>query len=203
MLSVVVLGLLLGMRHATDADHVVAVATIVSRKHDVRLAAWVGALWGLGHTVTIVLVGTPIILFKWAVAPRVALAMEFAVGVMLVLLGLRNLGTTGSRDVEHGHPHVRPVAVGIVHGLAGSAAVALLVLTAIRDPSWAIAYLLVFGLGTVIGMVLVTTAIALPFAVAGTGSPRTHSYLRMATGLLSVGFGLFIAYRIGFVDGLF
>jgi high-affinity nickel permease len=203
MLSVVVLGLLLGMRHATDADHVVAVATIVSRQRDLRLAAWVGALWGLGHTVTIVLVGAPIVLFNWVVAPRVALAMEFAVGVMLVLLGLRNLGTTSAGDVAHGHPHVRPIAVGIVHGLAGSAAVALLVLTTIRDPSWAIAYLLVFGLGTVIGMVLVTTAIALPFAVAGNGSPRTHSYLRMTTGLLSFGFGLFIAYRIGIVDGLF
>ena len=99
---------------------------------------------------------------------------------------------------------VRPVAVGIVHGLAGSAAVALLVVTAIRDPKWAIAYLLVFGLGTIAGMVLITTAIAVPFAAAAHDqSAKTHGYIRVATGVLSVGFGLFLAYRIGMVDGLF
>ncbi len=226
MLSVVVLGFLLGMRHATDTDHVVAVAAIVSRKRAVKLAACVGALWGLGHTLTIVLVGTPIILFNWVVAPRVGLAMEFAVGVMLVLLGLRNLRSAPAGDAAaHGHSHaadepsvgrldrafgglgayqlIRPIGVGIVHGLAGSAAVALLVLTTIRDPSWAVAYLLVFGLGTVVGMVLITTAIAIPLAAVGGRSPKTHGYLRLATGVLSFGFGLFIAYQIGIVDGLF
>jgi high-affinity nickel permease len=196
MLSVVVLGFLLGMRHATDADHVVAIATIVSRERVMRTAAWIGALWGIGHTVTIMLVGAPIVLFNWVVAPRFGLAMELAVGVMLVLLGLRNLAP------HHRHSHadeksLRPFVVGIVHGLAGSAAVALLVLTTIQDATWAIAYLLVFGIGTVAGMVMITTAIAIPLAGARSCSARTHGYIRAATGLLSFGFGLFLAYRIG------
>ncbi|MEP6592737.1 MAG: high-affinity nickel-transport family protein [Acidobacteriota bacterium] len=247
--SIVALGFLLGVRHATDVDHVVAVATIVSRQRMVKFAALVGALWGLGHTLTIVLVGAPIILFNWAVAPRVGLAMEFAVGCMLVLLGLRNLplrwsrpalaGSRGPSAVHaHGdyvhahvqesvpgaHPHppgdtplgrldrafggmglyqtARPVVVGTVHGLAGSAAVALLVLTTIRDPRWAVAYLALFGVGTVAGMVLITTVMALPIARAGC-SAATHQRLRVATGLLSLAFGLFLAYKVGVVDGLF
>lgn len=246
--SIVALGFLLGVRHATDVDHVVAVATIVSRQRMVRFAALVGALWGLGHTLTIVLVGAPIILFNWAVAPRVGLAMEFTVGCMLVLLGLRNLPLRFStpaaerrgkahvhthgdyvhahvhEPVPEAHPHppgdtplgrldrafggigfyqaARPVVVGTVHGLAGSAAVALLVLTTIRDPRWAVAYLALFGVGTVAGMVLITTVMALPFARAGC-SAATHRRLRVATGLLSLGFGLFLAYRVGVVDGLF
>ena len=224
--SIVALGFLLGMRHATDVDHVVAVATIVSRERMVRAAAWVGALWGLGHTLTIVLVGVPIILFNWVVAPRVGLAMEFAVGLMLMLLGLRNLTHSHPhRHAPESHPHmpddtplgrldrifgglgfyhgVRPIVVGIVHGLAGSAAIALLVLTTIQDPAWAVAYLLVFGIGTVAGMVLITTAIAMPFAGAIARSVSAHRPLRIATGLLSFGFGVFLAYRIGVVDGLF
>lgn len=235
MISIVTLGFLLGMRHATDADHVVAVATIVSRERVVRMAAWIGALWGIGHTVTIVAVGTPIVLLNWVVAPRIGLAMEFAVGAMLIFLGLRNLtGMDSSRtpeapiaqpnDPPHGHVHasdlasrfdqifgglraysvIRPLVIGVVHGLAGSAAIALLVLTTIRDPRWAVAYLIVFGAGTVAGMIIITTAIAYPFARAGgSTSDTTRGYVRLATGLLSVAFGAFIAYRIGIVDGLF
>ena len=223
------------MRHATDVDHVLAVATIVSRERLVRLAAWIGALWGIGHTLTIVAVGVPIVVFNWVVAPRLGLAMEFAVGTMLIVLGLRNLIGLRTPDVSrdgelgsiagHPHPHadeesgwgwldrtfgglgiynvLRPLVIGIVHGLAGSAAVALLVLTTIHDPRWAVMYLVVFGLGTVAGMVLITTAIAYPFARVGDRSHATRGYVRLATGLLSLAFGVFIAYRIGVADGLF
>jgi high-affinity nickel-transport protein len=97
----------------------------------------------------------------------------------------------------------RPLIVGIVHGLAGSAAVALLVLATIRDPRWAMAYLLVFGLGTIVGMVSITVAIAVPFAYTTRRHAMTNHRLRVAAGLLSVGFGLFLAWRVGFVDGLF
>jgi high-affinity nickel-transport protein len=97
----------------------------------------------------------------------------------------------------------RPLVVGLVHGLAGSAAVALLVLATIRDPWWAIAYLLVFGLGTIAGMGLVTLAVALPFAFAAGRSAAFHRALATASGLLSLAFGLFLAYQIGVVDGLF
>lgn len=224
--SIVALGFLLGMRHATDADHVVAVATIVSREHTMKVAAGIGAWWGLGHTLTIVLVGAPIILFNWVVPPRVGLTMELSVGLMLIFLGGRNVtGILRTFDPSASHSHqsenswcgrlpqafgqrptsqmVRPVLVGIVHGLAGSAAVALLVLTTIREPLWAVAYLVVFGIGTVAGMVVVTSVLALPFTSATAGIDRTHRRLQLVTGLLSVAFGCFIAYKIGIVGGVF
>jgi hypothetical protein len=204
-LSTIILGFFLGMRHATDPDHVVAVATIVSREQKLGPAAWIGALWGAGHTVTIAAVGGAIILFNWAVPPRVGLSMELAVGVMLVVLGLYNL-TGGGQAVARFRTFqiARPFFVGIVHGLAGSAAIALVVLTTIRRPLWGVAYLLVFGVGTVAGMALVTTAIAAPFAYSTRRFEIHHqSKLQLATGMLSVAFGLFLVYKIGYVDGLF
>jgi len=222
-LSILTLGFVLGMRHATDADHVVAIATIVSRQRAVKSAAWIGALWGLGHTLTIVAVGIPIVLFHWVVSPRLGLAMELAVGLMLILLGLRNLRSHARASAAMARQHThdddlgrldrlfgglgvyqagRPLIVGIVHGLAGSAAIALLVLTTIRDPWWALGYLVVFGLGTVAGMVLITTAIAVPFA-GSVRSDRTRRRLGLVTGVLSVSFGLFLTYQIAIVNGLF
>ena len=251
--SLLAVGFFLGMRHATDADHVIAISTIVSRQRSMRSAAMIGALWGLGHTLTVMLVGGAIILFTITIPPRVGLAMEFAVGVMLVLLGFLNLTglnlwirdnvapgsplhghTHAHGDYAHSHVHgheqgahghkeeqtpqawldrklggiglyqvVRPLVVGIVHGLAGSAAVALLVLTAIDDPKWGMLYLFLFGVGTVAGMMLITAAIAAPFAYSMGRFPRFNAYLRVASGLLSLGFGLFLIYYIGYVDGLF
>ncbi|HVY07154.1 MAG TPA: hypothetical protein VHB46_14370 [Burkholderiales bacterium] len=252
-LSLLAVGFFLGMRHATDADHVIAISTIVSRQRSMRSAALIGAIWGLGHTLTVTLVGGAIILFTITIPPRMGLAMEFAVGVMLVLLGFMNLtglnrwirdnvvpgspihGHThahgdyahshvhGHGEVGHGHPDdqtpqawldrklggigayqlARPLVVGIVHGLAGSAALALLVLTAIDNPWWALFYLFLFGIGTVTGMMLITVAIAAPFAYSMNRFPRFNAYLRVASGLLSLGFGLFLIYYIGYVDGLF
>jgi ABC-type nickel/cobalt efflux system permease component RcnA len=258
LLAVVLLGFFLGMRHATDPDHVIAVTTIVARQRQRGGAALIGALWGLGHTLTILVVGGGIVLLGWVIPHRVELLLELVVGAMLIALGLVNLwgvrpAVPGDRapqrghdqsgvhvhphahgDYVHTHPHqhdpeshphtaeqtplarldhrlgslslyqaVRPVVVGIVHGLAGSAAVALLVLAAIRDPAWSILYLLVFGLGTIAGMMLVTAAIAWPFARAGARYAGLGRGLRVASGLVSVGFGLVLAYKIGVVDGLF
>ncbi|MCU0870382.1 MAG: hypothetical protein MUF30_12445 [Burkholderiales bacterium] len=220
------LGFVLGMRHATDADHVVAITTIVGRARSLAPAAWIGVLWGAGHTLTVLAVGGAIVVFQIAIPARVGLAMEFAVGVMLVVLGVLALrgwwrdrrprlagpwiavepgpgvsaahalarpghtrvgraGVAGAHDHMHlhgdwvhahthdhgGHGHaehavptawldrrfgtlrgwsaLRPVAVGLVHGMAGSAAVALLALGAIHDPWWGMAYLMLFGFGTV------------------------------------------------------
>ena len=244
LLSIMLLGFFLGMRHATDPDHVIAVTTIVSRERSIFHAAIIGAIWGLGHTVTILLVGSAIILFKLEIPPRLGLSMELSVGFMLILLGVLNLTGAMQRAIEwiairrlgpgaHAHfifgrrvvhtheedgdPVVepawwnklsvfqmaRPLAVGIVHGLAGSAAVALLVLTTINRPAWAVAYLLIFGLGTVAGMMLITAAIALPFAYTVQHFGRLNRGLVMASGFLSLAFGLFLCYQIGFVDGLF
>jgi ABC-type nickel/cobalt efflux system permease component RcnA len=256
LLSIVALGFFLGMRHATDPDHVIAVTTIVSRQRSIRHAALIGVLWGLGHTITILAVGSAIILFGLVIPPRVGLAMELSVGLMLILLGVLNLSgimrwitetLTPSQVGGHSHPHgrgdyvhnhshgrnperhghaedarpmpvtlmdrtfgqmglyqvVRPFAVGIIHGLAGSAAVALLVLTTIRVPSWAVLYLLVFGIGTVAGMMLITAAIAVPFKFSETRFGRLNRGLGLVSGLVSLTFGVFIVYQMGFVNGLF
>jgi high-affinity nickel permease len=255
-ISIIALGFFLGMRHATDPDHVIAVTTIVSRQRSMRDAAAIGALWGVGHTITIVLVGSAIILFGVVIPPRLGLTMELSVGVMLILLGILNLSgfmrwiteqftPAAAASVAHVHPHahgdyihthahaheperhghtegatpvgwmdrvfgqlglyqaVRPLLVGLVHGLAGSAAVALLVLTTIRDPYGAIAYLLVFGIGTIAGMMIITTAIALPFKYSQQRFERLNRTLQVASGAISLAFGIFIVYKMGYVNAMF
>src|SRR5688500_12411135 len=179
-LAVLALGFLLGVRHAADPDHVVAVSTIVTRSGSVARAATVGALWGVGHTATILLVGGAIILFKLTITPRIGLAMELAVAAMLIVLGAVNLfGRPPANDASFAP--VRPVMIGFVHGLAGSAAVALLVLTTIEDSRWSLGYLVVFGLGTVAGMMLITAAIAVPVALGAVRVAGLHRHLRLAS----------------------
>lgn len=256
-LAILIVGFVLGMRHATDPDHVIAVSTIVSRERSIARAALIGILWGCGHTITIVAVGAAIIVFGLAIPVRAGLTMEFSVGLMLILLGVLNLSgamnwltqkfSPGHPKVEGQHAHLhehnsqlhlhwhahgagvehhaasltpparmrapfarlgvfhtlRPLFVGIVHGLAGSAAVVLLVLSTIRDPKWAVLYLLIFGLGTIAGMMLITAGIALPFSFAGYKFVWLNKGLITASGLVSLAFGLLICYRIGMVQGLF
>ena len=212
-LAILSLGFALGMRHATDSDHVVAVTTIVSRERSIRFAGVVGAVWGIGHTVTILLVGGAIILFHVTIPPRLGLSMEFAVALMLVVLGAANLAARGGAAHLHqdeprprrgGAPALlRSLFVGVVHGLGGSAAVALLVLTTIQEPRWAVLYLLLFGAGTIAGMMLLTSMIAVPFAVAADRFARVNRRMVQLTALASILLGLFIAYRIGFQDALF
>ena len=201
LLLTFVTSLLLGMRHATDPDHIVAVTTIVSRERSVWRSARIGAMWGVGHTLTIFLVGGAIILFKLAFTPRLGLSMELAVAVMLIVLGVLNL--TGMRPVTPAALNMRPFIIGVVHGLAGSAAATLLILPLIPDPRWALLYLVVFGLGTVAGMATITFAIAAPSVYAAERVGRVQRWIRVASGTVSVAFGLLLVYRIGFVDGLF
>ena len=254
--SILALGFFLGIRHATDPDHVIAITTIVTRERSIRRSTTVGILWGVGHTLTILLVGGMVILFGLVIPPRLGLTMEFSVALMLVLLGMFNLRAFRKSVDEiasdraesatfHSHFHhhwdngdrysrrndpaqqgqerndppqgrferligrlglyhtLRPLVVGSVHGLAGSAAIALLILATIRNPAWAMAYLLVFGLGTIAGMTLITTAIAIPSAYGARRLMRANRYLIVASGVLSFAFGLFLAYQISFVGGLF
>jgi hypothetical protein len=244
-LAIILLGLFLGMRHATDPDHVIAVSTIVSKQRGVSRAGLIGVIWGLGHTLTIFLVGAAIILFKIAIPARLGLGMELSVGLMLILLGFLNLAGVLQRimgrmipgsahgcatDMNHSSSQsalseppsdriagatqlttasmglfsiLRPLVVGIVHGLAGSAAVALLVMTTIRDPWWEIGYLLIFGFGTVIGMMLITALIALPFVYTARKLSWWNRGMAVTSGVLSLGFGMFLSYRICIADGLF
>jgi high-affinity nickel-transport protein len=257
LLSIIAIGFFLGMRHATDPDHVIAVTTIVSNQRKTSRAALIGAMWGLGHTVTILIVGAAIIVFNIVIPVRLGLTMELSVGFILILLGIWNLYSfmrtvpvptqaDGSvvpashhahphahGDYIHSHPHLhdpeshphspnqtplvrldrtfgniglyqllRPLVVGIVHGLAGSAAVALLILASIRTPSWAIAYLLVFGVGTIAGMMLITMSIASTFRYVGNRFASFSQRLGLVSGLVSLAFGLFLAYEIVFAQGL-
>ena len=236
-IGVLILGFFLGMRHATDPDHVIAVMTIVTRQRGIGKAGVIGALWGVGHTLTIFLVGASIILFKVVIPPRLGLSMEFAVGLMLILLGVLNLTgvlrwlqmrftpsmvmpvieeatsevapVVGGNWVDRNlrelgiYNALRPLLIGTVHGLAGSAAVTILVMTTISDSLWAVAYLLLFGLGTVAGMAAMTTAMALPIACTGRRFFRWNQAITVGSGLLSVAFGLFISFQIGVGGGLF
>jgi high-affinity nickel-transport protein len=198
-LSILLIGFVLGMRHATDADHVVAVTTIVSDQPSLWRASVVGALWGIGHSITILLVGGAIILFRIAIPPRLGLAMEFAVAIMLIVLGMVNLS---GRQIGSAASSARPLAVGFVHGLAGSAFVALLVVAAVPSPWLGLVYLALFGLGTVGGMALITVAIAMPSALTARRFVNMQRYLRLASGVASVAFGLLLAHN-GISDGLF
>lgn len=233
-LGIACFGLLLGMRHATDPDHVVAVTTMLSHERRFIAATRVGIVWGLGHTLTVLIVGASIILFKLAIPTRLGLAMEFAVAVVLILLGSGSAARLCRRFFDHNveplrekneasqelqknssadgmesnrlaarRPFLRSFAVGLVHGLAGSAAIALVVLSAIPQPMWATIYLSIFCIGTIIGMAMITTAIGMPFMLASRRMKQVHQLLVMGSGLLSVGFGLFLAWHIGFSDHLF
>lgn len=197
--SILLIGFVLGMRHATDPDHVVAVTTIVSDQPSLPRASAVGALWGIGHSITILLVGGAIVIFRVAIPPRLGLAMEFAVALMLIALGALNLS---GRQIAHAHSSARPLVVGFVHGLAGSAFVALLVVAAVPGPLLGLLYLALFGVGTVAGMGLITMAIAMPSALTARRFVHMQRYLRFASGVASVAFGLLLV-RNGIADGLF
>jgi high-affinity nickel-transport protein len=201
LLLTFITSLMLGMRHATDPDHIVAVTTIVSRERSIVKAAGIGALWGAGHTITLLVVGGAIIAFKIGLNARLGLSMEFCVAVMLIVLGVLNLFDVRTKS---GAPSAsRPFLVGVVHGLAGSAAAALLIVPLIDDPRWAALYLLTFGFGTIVGMAIITISIAAPSLLAAAHMPSLQRSLRIASGAVSLIFGLYLAQRIGFTDGLF
>jgi len=256
LLSILALGFFLGMRHATDPDHVIAITTIITRQRRISRAAVTGIVWGLGHTITIFAVGAAIIVFGLVIPARIGLSMELSVGLMLIVLGMMNVASFlraappelrqsgveseivhshahSHGEYVHSHPHghapdvhphtpdqtplarldrrlgklsfyqqVRPLVVGVVHGLAGSAAVALLVLTTIRDSRWALAYLLVFGVGTIAGMMLITMSLVSAFRFLGSGREGFSRRLGIASGLISLVFGAVLAYQICFVNGL-
>ncbi|HEU4437631.1 MAG TPA: high-affinity nickel-transport family protein [Methylomirabilota bacterium] len=249
-LPALLLGLLFGIQHATDADHVIAVATIVARTRRFSAGALVGAFWGIGHTVTVTVVGILIVVFHVAFTPAVALSLEMAAAAMLIWIGALRI-VSAFRDSDpvpvahlsephaheparpalhshphahgglvHRHPHVHPPArllralhtvgpaqaarsalVGLVHGLAGSAAIALLVLSTMRSTAGAIGYLLLFGGGTILGMTAITGLLSLPFTIRAPRRRRSRQALTVATGALSLGFGIYLAFQIGLANG--
>jgi ABC-type nickel/cobalt efflux system permease component RcnA len=231
--SVLLFGLVLGLKHAVEADHLAAVSAIVSERKSLLSASLVGGLWGVGHTISLLLAGVAVILLRVEIGRRTEMALEFGVALMLVVLGadaIRKLFRGGRIHLhahEHGgrwhvHPHIhdgsaeaeggthhglrlskRPLVVGMVHGLAGSAALMLLVLSTIPSPLAGLIYIAVFGVGSIGGMMLMSALVGLPVHFTANRFARANLAVRCAAGVFSLCFGLLMAYEIGFVDGLF
>ncbi len=237
LMAALALGVILGLKHSLDPDHVVAVSTIVSEYRNPMRSFWVGVSWGLGHTATLFLIGIVIIALRLTIPDRLALLLEFFVGIMLVGLGVQVIYSFRKKRVHqhlHGHeerthhhfhsheqqpghakahhrflpfgkPFLRKKSflVGTVHGVAGSAALTLLVLASIESPWASMVYILLFGLGSILSMGVMTIFISLPFVFSARRLPNLNRSIQFGIGTLSILFGGFLMYQIGFVDGLF
>ena len=201
ILPALTFGLLLGLRHATDADHIAAVGTMASSSpRDWWRTALVGAWWGVGHSASVLLVGGALVLLRSPMPTRVALALEF--GVALMLIGLGGLALLRRRAPRQTSP-VRPLLVGVVHGLAGSAVLALLIISATDSALTAATYLICFCAGTIAGMAAMSTLFALPSRLNPERALTLHSGVRVVAGVASVAIGLALAHRVGVEEGLF
>jgi len=240
VISLLAFGFALGLKHAMEADHLAAVSTIVSDRKSLWSASLVGGLWGVGHTISLLVAGVAVILLHFEISARLAKGLEFCVALMLVALGLDTLrkmargGQLHMHAHRHGgrlhlHPHVhdaghshrsdehsteghshhglaigsRPLVIGMVHGMAGSAAVMLLVLSTISSPLTGISYILVFGIGSIGGMMLMSLLLSLPFYLTARRFGRMEQAMRGMTGLFSLGFGVLMIFQIGYVQRLF
>jgi ABC-type nickel/cobalt efflux system permease component RcnA len=238
VLALLGLGLVFGLKHATEVDHVVAVSAIVSEYRSVFRSALVGGLWGVGHTTSLVVVGIVVLVFRAAIPVPVANWLEFGVALMIIGLGLLAMTRVLRRrsDVHlHKHSHdgqshvhvhfheattrhgqgqssahthavssigIKPLLVGTMHGLAGSGALTLLVLTQIKSAWLGLLYLAIFGVGSIVGMLLMSGLIGLPFALTSRNLSGVHHGLQAAAAGLSIIFGLWYAYQTGFASGL-
>ena len=240
------LGLVFGLKHATEVDHVVAVSTIVSEHRNLCRSVLVGGLWGAGHTATLVLVGVAVLGFRVAIPLPVANWLEFGVALMIIGLGVlalakvlrrraglhvhRHLHQHTPEGESHVHVHFheretqhkaqasppaqiphshaiarlgfKPLLVGAMHGLAGSAALTLLVLTQIQSVWVGILYLTLFGLGSTVGMLLMSGLIGLPFALSGRRLSGFNYGLQAIAGAASIAFGCWYAYQTSVVNSL-
>lgn len=229
-LTLLGLGLLFGLKHATEVDHVVAVSTIASQQRNVFRSALVGALWGAGHTASLLIVGVVVLSLRIAIPESVSTWLEFGVALMIIGLGTAALWRAlRKRSDLHVHEHshdgmshvhihfhesetrhkaerkhshavsvvgVKPVLIGMMHGLAGSGALTLLVLTQIGSAWVGFLYLAIFGLGSIVGMLLMSGLIGLPFALTSRSVSSLHYRMQMAAAVVSIAFGLWYAYRI-------
>ena len=223
------LGFGLGLKHALDADHVIAISTIVGRQRSIWKSSLVGVVWGLGHTTSLFLAAVAVVALRFTISPLLGSSMELCVGLMLMFLGADVLRRVLRGDVRihshvhehdgtehvhlHVHPHthatshhwhhapgIRPFLVGIVHGLAGSAALMLFVLGTISSPWAALLYVVIFGAGTIAGMLIVSTLLSLPLALASR-LPGVAHRIHLAAGIGSFAFGVFYTWQIAFGDG--
>jgi ABC-type nickel/cobalt efflux system permease component RcnA len=227
-LTILGLGFVLGLRHALDADHLAALSTVLAERPTVQASTAIGFFWGLGHTVMLLCVGTLLLTLNLTISESVANMFEFAVGGMLVALGL-SLARRMYREQWHlhthehdGQPHVhlhshhvqadhrhghwyqgslRPLGIGMAHGLAGSAALMLVVLSTVTGIGQGIGYIVVFGIGSILGMVGVGVVLSLPVMYSLTVGPRAYWMVQGLACLASIGLGVLMMVRIGLGGG--
>ena len=218
--SILLIGFLLGLQHAVEADHLAAVSTIVSEKKSLFTASMVGGLWGLGHTIALFAVGAVVIFLKVQISETTEARLEALVGGMLILLGLNALRKLfaaqkvhvhkhehGEREHVHIHSHAgkpelthhrlspRSVLIGMVHGLAGSAALMLLILPVIPSPALALLYIVIFGIGSIGGMMAMSVLIGLPFHFTAGKFSFLNRGIRLMAGIFSLILGCYIVYE--------
>ncbi|MGI8883543.1 MAG: sulfite exporter TauE/SafE family protein [Pyrinomonadaceae bacterium] len=219
--SVLLIGFLLGLQHAVEADHLAAVSAIVSEKKNIFSASIIGGLWGVGHTISLFLVGALVIFLKLQISETVEARLEAIVGGMLVILGINALRKLYTAQEIHAHSHAhdghahthihlhknqleenshhrfspRSVIIGMVHGLAGSAALMLLVVPTIASPLLALLYILIFGVGSIGGMMLMSFLIGLPFHLTANNFVYLNKAIRLCAGICSLGVGSYIIYE--------
>jgi sulfite exporter TauE/SafE len=227
-------GFLIGLKHATEADHLAAVGTIVSERKSLWSSALIGGVWGLGHTISLFLAGIFVLLLNFEISENTERILEFCVGVMLTFLGLnviRKLIKGGKLhfhahehgEREHAHPHIheheakndephthhglkfspRALIIGMIHGLAGSAGMMLLYLPTIETQALKLIYIIVFGIGSIGGMMLMSFFVGLPFHFTAARFNRFNHILQSVAGLVSIALGLIIIYEKGVTEGLF
>jgi sulfite exporter TauE/SafE len=202
LLSILALGFVIGIKHAIEPDHVIAVSTIASQSKKFLRSSLAGVFWGIGHTATLFVVGTVLILMKGEIPEKWAMSLEFLVGIMLVYLGI-----TSILAHEHKHQHkdisyARSMLIGLVHGLAGSAYMVLLTMSTVKSIWEGAIYILIFGAGTVVGMLIFTTIIGVPFVLSAK-KLSINKTLTQSTGAISTVFGIYYMYNLGITEGLF
>jgi len=239
ILTLLVMGLIFGLKHATEVDHVVAISTIVSQNGNLLRSAMVGALWGLGHTAALLIAGLIVLSLRITIPQRVSSWLEFAVALMILGLGASALWRALRQRVEvhlHKHSHdnvshvhlhfhegttrhdpskvsthnhsvsatgIKPVLIGGVHGLAGSGPLTLLVLTQIKSTWLGLLYISIFSCGAIVGMLLMSGLVGLPFALTSPNLSKLHRRLQTAAAVLSIAFGLWYARESFPAAGLF
>lgn len=230
LLAVLFIGFLLGIKHAIEPDHIVAVSTIASQSKSLWRSTLAGIYWGIGHTLTLFIFGVAVILMKRQIPEVVALSFEFLVGVMLIYLGIHSIRAlkkaklhshvhahSGGNVHNHIHSHQKltnhdhthhhtsnskSLVIGFIHGLAGSAAMVVLTMETVANIGQAIAYILIFGAGTIVGMLFFTTIFGIPFILSAKRININDALIKV-TGGISVIFGLYYMYSIGVTEGLF
>jgi sulfite exporter TauE/SafE len=210
LLSILTIGFLLGIKHALEPDHIIGVSTIASQSKKLWKSSLVGVFWGIGHTSTLFVVGMLLIVLKISISDKWAMSLEFLVGIMLVYFGVTAMAShrkSGHHDTQASgadgkFSYRKPLIMGFIHGLAGSAAIILLTLGTVDSVWQGAAYILVFGLGTIVSMLFFNTVIGIPFVMSKNKRSINKQLIQFA-GLLSAAFGLYYMYNLGFNEGLF